>query len=139
RGLAQIVDISFEGEPKNCNLGSIGLVNSFFNLVDDPFWLSIVYITCSVDEFGVFWIGGNDEPWVHSNAVATDAWSWLKDVDARVVVCKLNELPDVDAQVVGNKGEFVRECNVDVARSEEHTSELQSRFDLVCRLLLEKK
>src|SRR6202046_5514484 len=25
-----------------------------------------------------------------------------------------------------------------VARSEEHTSELQSRFDLVCRLLLEK-
>src|SRR5699024_8711795 len=29
--------------------------------------------------------------------------------------------------------EFVNE------RSEEHTSELQSRFDLVCRLLLEKK
>src|SRR5207249_12125093 len=28
---------------------------------------------------------------------------------------------------------------VDHDRSEEHTSELQSRFDLVCRLLLEKK
>src|SRR5699024_12184525 len=27
----------------------------------------------------------------------------------------------------------------DNERSEEHTSELQSRFDLVCRLLLEKK
>src|SRR5207249_9131257 len=27
----------------------------------------------------------------------------------------------------------------DVLRSEEHTSELQSRFELVCRLLLEKK
>src|SRR2546428_1165546 len=27
----------------------------------------------------------------------------------------------------------------DCARSEEHTSELQSRSDLVCRLLLEKK
>src|SRR5699024_12093015 len=27
----------------------------------------------------------------------------------------------------------------DRMRSEEHTSELQSRFDLVCRLLLEKK
>src|SRR5699024_11761062 len=27
----------------------------------------------------------------------------------------------------------------DDARSEEHTSELQSRFDIVCRLLLEKK
>src|SRR5699024_11543758 len=29
--------------------------------------------------------------------------------------------------------------NVQEKRSEEHTSELQSRFDLVCRLLLEKK
>src|SRR6266513_5782445 len=27
----------------------------------------------------------------------------------------------------------------DIRRSEEHTSELQSRFDLVCRLLLETK
>src|SRR5699024_11554123 len=29
--------------------------------------------------------------------------------------------------------------NMKLKRSEEHTSELQSRFDLVCRLLLEKK
>src|SRR5437868_8399513 len=29
--------------------------------------------------------------------------------------------------------------NAKFMRSEEHTSELQSRFDLVCRLLLEKK
>src|SRR5438874_8873825 len=28
---------------------------------------------------------------------------------------------------------------IDASRSEEHTSELQSRRDLVCRLLLEKK
>src|SRR5438067_5925347 len=32
------------------------------------------------------------------------------------------------------------DVRADIAsRSEEHTSELQSRFDLVCRLLLEKK
>src|SRR5207249_6687822 len=31
------------------------------------------------------------------------------------------------------------DANVVQLRSEEHTSELQSRFDLVCRLLLEKK
>src|SRR2546421_6605093 len=37
------------------------------------------------------------------------------------------ELQDLDGVVGG------------VARSEEHTSELQSRSDLVCRLLLEKK
>src|SRR5690606_40848592 len=30
-------------------------------------------------------------------------------------------------------------CGSDVIRSEEHTSELQSRENLVCRLLLEKK
>src|SRR5699024_12795490 len=29
--------------------------------------------------------------------------------------------------------------DIEDRRSEEHTSELQSRFDLVCRLLLEKK
>src|SRR5699024_12314006 len=34
--------------------------------------------------------------------------------------------------------EFVRREPA-ATRSEEHTSELQSRFDLVCRLLLEKK
>src|SRR3712207_7682705 len=36
----------------------------------------------------------------------------------------------------GNKNEF---SNLKVGRSEEHTSELQSRQYLVCRLLLEKK
>src|SRR5699024_11427465 len=35
--------------------------------------------------------------------------------------------------------ESVDELRDAFGRSEEHTSELQSRFDLVCRLLLEKK
>src|SRR5207249_8888998 len=34
---------------------------------------------------------------------------------------------------------LARRRGVSRPRSEEHTSELQSRFDLVCRLLLEKK
>src|SRR2546421_3786320 len=34
---------------------------------------------------------------------------------------------------------FLHEPRDAIARSEEHTSELQSRSDLVCRLLLEKK
>src|SRR5207249_2555299 len=38
--------------------------------------------------------------------------------------------------VASGTGEDTRVAEV---RSEEHTSELQSRFDLVCRLLLEKK
>src|SRR5438067_4661538 len=39
------------------------------------------------------------------------------------------------SQIAQEQGRFT----VADVRSEEHTSELQSRFDLVCRLLLEKK
>src|SRR5437868_10379460 len=39
----------------------------------------------------------------------------------------------------GNGAEVARLVALAERRSEEHTSELQSRFDLVCRLLLEKK
>src|SRR3712207_6903538 len=46
------------------------------------------------------------------------------------------EVPGVDG-VGGGGGLFVR-CSLRM-RSEEHTSELQSRQYLVCRLLLEKK
>src|SRR5690349_24354278 len=41
-------------------------------------------------------------------------------------------------QVAGSPEEFISGEQID-GRSEEHTSELQSRRDLVCRLLLEKK
>src|SRR5699024_12407883 len=52
-----------------------------------------------------------------------------------------------DGEAIRKGGNNVRKLSVDpviavwanYARSEEHTSELQSRFDLVCRLLLEKK
>src|SRR5207249_9442842 len=44
----------------------------------------------------------------------------------------------VGSQVSGQIKEIFVDFNSPV-RSEEHTSELQSRFDLVCRLLLEKK
>src|SRR5699024_12551972 len=40
----------------------------------------------------------------------------------------------IEAQAPANLSSII-----DLKRSEEHTSELQSRFDLVCRLLLEKK
>src|SRR5699024_12185058 len=34
---------------------------------------------------------------------------------------------------------FLSVSKISIFRSEEHTSELQSRFDLVCRLLLDRK
>src|SRR5438067_8156076 len=45
--------------------------------------------------------------------------------------------PPRSPSLVGNVARKAKE--VSKSRSEEHTSELQSRFDLVCRLLLEKK
>src|SRR5699024_12858957 len=46
-----------------------------------------------------------------------------------------NHYEHCETCVNGRRSETYR-C---LQRSEEHTSELQSRFDLVCRLLLEKK
>src|SRR5438067_4694426 len=40
---------------------------------------------------------------------------------------------------IGSAATARRRSRPRLERSEEHTSELQSRFDLVCRLLLEKK
>src|SRR5207249_6606437 len=53
--------------------------------------------------------------------------------------------PNTSAEI-GTPPGLSHSCDIDghwwagvVKRSEEHTSELQSRYDLVCRLLLEKK
>src|SRR2546429_2723892 len=43
------------------------------------------------------------------------------------------------AGLVLGHGDLLRHSRLRAARSEEHTSELQSRLHLVCRLLLEKK
>src|SRR5207249_7669531 len=45
----------------------------------------------------------------------------------------------VGAAIGALLGHVICDPTEEAPRSEEHTSELQSRFDLVCRLLLEKK
>src|SRR2546421_6678119 len=48
--------------------------------------------------------------------------------------------PCLDVRRVIQPGrDLRRQAPLTIGRSEEHTSELQSRSDLVCRLLLEKK
>src|SRR3989449_6973276 len=47
--------------------------------------------------------------------------------------------PPASALVDAYSGEMARARDFVATRSEEHTSELQSRLHLVCRLLLEKK
>src|SRR5207248_8305843 len=55
-----------------------------------------------------------------------------------------HEFEDIESMEVGDEVEVLLERlendeGMVVLRSEEHTSELQSPYDLVCRLLLEKK
>src|SRR2546429_5806669 len=45
----------------------------------------------------------------------------------------------IDPTFTANIAKDVQNTTIDSLRSEEHTSELQSRLHLVCRLLLEKK
>src|SRR5699024_11542204 len=54
----------------------------------------------------------------------------LKGLDLKIKASQQEEL---------GKNEYYYHEIIGAKRSEEHTSELQSRFDLVCRLLLEKK
>src|SRR5699024_11435253 len=55
-------------------------------------------------------------------------------------VFSIAEGPGSLADALQNGARYLEALARNVAqRSEEHTSELQSRFDLVCRLLLEKK
>src|SRR5699024_11893645 len=71
----------------------------------------------------------------------------------RIIDCTVTLFPDPDSPTIANvspscKSKFTSRTactsppyvwkDTDKFRSEEHTSELQSRFDLVCRLLLEK-
>src|SRR5699024_9756432 len=73
-------------------------------------------------------------------------YSWYKDdVTAKQFADELAALGPVNEITVrinsGGGDVFAAQSigNLLEQRSEEHTSELQSRFDLVCRLLLEKK
>src|SRR5206468_9095226 len=50
----------------------------------------------------------------------------------------VENLPELRMRLHGIIDRYL-EVQQDILRSEEHTSELQSRSDLVCRLLLEKK
>src|SRR5207249_5042621 len=59
-------------------------------------------------------------------------------VDRRTIGTFLNVSLNVSGVPLTGNQQILLRVDPDNRRSEEHTSELQSRFDLVCRLLLEK-
>src|SRR5690625_5403580 len=67
-----------------------------------------------------------------------------------ITAAQLSQFPNVNTRMIEQRGHRLELANADgvhsrtmetfkAFRSEEHTSELQSRGQLVCRLLLEKK
>src|SRR5699024_11760152 len=59
--------------------------------------------------------------------------------NGKLCVNVLNHEQELMARHFAGMTGMAMEERFSLSRSEEHTSELQSRFDLVCRLLLEKK
>src|SRR5437867_5416680 len=97
-------------------------------------------------------VGSLLEVWEHmrcEHIYRTDAWNILKSgarwLGAMMLLSRNNPVSLLDneplAQMLEKNLDFQRiQTHIDSgARSEEHTSELQSPYDLVCRLLLEKK
>src|SRR5699024_11990668 len=96
---------------------------SFFNLPVDQMKFSIVYPYYEKNDLE--FLRRIEDEKMFSEVYGDEK----EDLGYRITSQKLFGL---EVEVLG---EVIKRLN----RSEEHTSELQSRFDLVCRLLLEKK
>src|SRR5699024_3318895 len=99
--------------------------------VGQPTWLTVALTLLSVIGAAFGFTDGQNTPkqLIEIEQDATD-----DDLDFDAVDAELDELN-------GETEDYTPGAHAAglVDRSEEHTSELQSRFDLVCRLLLEKK
>src|SRR5699024_11454359 len=86
------------------------------------------------------WSTTSPIPMSTASTAETRAWVRMKPLSvfhervATSVTCAPARAPETRRTKGRKSGPSLRK-----KRSEEHTSELQSRFDLVCRLLLEKK
>src|SRR5690348_18180962 len=95
-----------------CSLTVVGLVSSFYFFFFNDTATTEIYTLSLHDALPICMIG-------HMR------WQWAS---ADKAFCRALQLAPGDAEVINQ-----------YARSEEHTSELQSPVHLVCRLLLEKK
>src|SRR5690349_24253404 len=81
-------------------------------------------------------IGGID---VNTSSVSS-ATSASRSADSHARTNFATIASSADESAAGARGRLIRRgCDRGEVRSEEHTSELQSRRDIVCRLLLENK
>src|SRR5271165_3283908 len=100
--------------------------------LSSPLWLSLAAVITLLGQ-----IAGKTEGWSHFDSFY---WSFITATtvgygDFRPV----KRASRIIAIVIALLGLTLTGILIAVGRSEEHTSELQSRENLVCRLLLEKK
>src|SRR5699024_12215367 len=97
------------------------------------FLCSLVISSCSNDELAPISLKNRETANIKLNYPNNQTYSFpLQGGDGNY------EISCDKPEIIETK--MISSCDISIkARSEEHTSELQSRFDLVCRLLLEKK
>src|SRR5699024_11857354 len=108
-------------------------VRSMSNIPLPPAPGSDTHVSLALADSAVSLPGGQSVDEIADPAAAT---RWLVDHD--LVPAETVLLEYCQQRLTGLR-RHLREVFSATVRSEEHTSELQSRFDLVCRLLLEKK
>src|SRR5207248_6083008 len=105
------------------------------------------HANATLDATGLHILPGMVDAHVHFNEPGRTDWEgFLSGTTAAAAggvttVCDMplnSHPPTLDARALAIKlGAIAEHARIDYARSEEHTSELQSPYDLVCRLLLE--
>ena len=120
RRLAQVVDVRLERETEAGDRGALAvgalaeLLEGRLDLADDRLRTGVVGLSCGPDEPGLLRCGRDDEPWVDGDAVATHTGTGVEDVDPRVTVGEANDLPHVEAELLTDLRQLVREGDVDV-------------------------
>src|SRR5207249_6490181 len=100
-------------------------------------WLGLIYSTIglTVGTLFCFWVGRKwGEPLVRP-WLSVHHWNqmnFILEAEGAIICFILYLIPGFPKDIISYL------FGISPMRSEEHTSELQSRFDLVCRLLLEK-
>src|SRR5699024_11578175 len=89
--------------------------------------------------------------WLKNNKLLIFFYSYVRNEENKpdypnfeIIKTVLHEFNDTDLELIKKDWETINlkiklGLAHELSRSEEHTSELQSRFDIVCRLLLDKK
>jgi hypothetical protein len=75
----------------------------------------IIDLSRGMNKAGLFGGFADDEPRINSDAMPTDTWTRLQDLNAGMVIGQLDELPNIDIKFVADNGEFVGKSNVDIS------------------------